>query len=350
MNGSNRRNYLNREYVSKSQSGCDRFKSNFEHLKRDFGSLPSVFCTGHVEYDSRCDIIETEGRVLMCKRCDTCQWYAAGLQKFAAKCPGQDKHQYVRAYHNLETSERWIRDQAPYTYSHRQNSCNDGECCSKITVDYNGIKDIFDKSGEEYKHLRSGRLLKPVSNKSFNGWRFEHFGNEVSLAYFGNTKCPNSVSNWFYQTGGHLQRNLKISCQAQSSATWSQWSDWTKKCSCRFGGIHRTRECLTKKCNGYDVEVKICPELKCSNCCGEIEIQLPNNPSITKERFEIFSKCDNKVSSMLVTDVGDQKITNIMKKVAKIMTLPPTSLISHYHKVANITMSPTSLSPIISVK
>ena len=62
----------------------------------------------------------------MCKRCDTCQWYAAGLQKFAAKCPEQDKHQYVRAYHALETSERWIRDQAPYTYSHRQNSCNDG--------------------------------------------------------------------------------------------------------------------------------------------------------------------------------------------------------------------------------
>ena len=65
-----------------------------------------------------------------------------------------------------------------------------------------------------------------------------------------------------------------------------------------------------------------------------------------------------KITSMLVTDVGDQmcwwqvwdngyieKITNITKKVANIMILSPTSEISHHHKVTNITMSPTSLSP-----
>ena len=34
-----------------------------------------------------------------------------------------------------------------------------------------------------------------------------------------------------------------------------------------------------------------------------------------------------------------------MNKVANIMILPPTSEISHHHKVTNITMSPTSLSP-----
>ena len=65
---------------------------------------------------------------------------------------------------------------------------------------------------------------------------------------------------------------------------------------------------------------------------------------------------------MLVTDVGDQmfwwqpwmlmtdlihwEITNITKIVANIMILPPTSEISHHYKVTNITMSPTSLSPI----
>ena len=48
-------------------------------------------------------------------------------------------------------------------------------------------------------------------------------------------------------------------------------------------------------------------------------------------------------------DVGDRfntlKITNITKKVANIMILPPTPHIGHNHKVTNITRSPTSLSP-----
>ena len=39
------------------------------------------------------------------------------------------------------------------------------------------------------------------------------------------------------------------------------------------------------------------------------------------------------------------KITNITKQVADIMILPPASQISHHHKVTNIAMSPTSLSP-----
>ena len=39
------------------------------------------------------------------------------------------------------------------------------------------------------------------------------------------------------------------------------------------------------------------------------------------------------------------KITIITKQVANIMILPPTSENSHHHKVTNITMSPTSLSP-----
>ena len=59
---------------------------------------------------------------------------------------------------------------------------------------------------------------------------------------------------------------------------------------------------------------------------------------------------------MLVTDSGCKwriwfivKITNITKKVANIMQLPPSSEISHHHKVTNITISPTSISPDILV-
>ena len=72
------------------------------------------------------------------------------------------------------------------------------------------------------------------------------------------------------------------------------------------------------------------------------------------------------VTSMLVTDVGDKmcwrqvkdvgdrfntlKNDNITKKVANIMILPPKSEISHHHNVTNITKSPTSLSPIQSLR
>ena len=49
---------------------------------------------------------------------------------------------------------------------------------------------------------------------------------------------------------------------------------------------------------------------------------------------------------MLVTDSGYiEKINNITKEVVNIKILPSTSEISHHHKVTNITMTPTSLSP-----
>ena len=54
---------------------------------------------------------------------------------------------------------------------------------------------------------------------------------------------------------------------------------------------------------------------------------------------------------MLVTDVGDQMWPIwYIGKITNIMILPPTSEISHHHKVTNITMSPTSLSPFEQVK
>ena len=51
------------------------------------------------------------------------------------------------------------------------------------------------------------------------------------------------------------------------------------------------------------------------------------------------TKCVDDKFQMLVTDSGP--------KVANIMILQPTSEISHYHKVTNITMSLTSLSTFI---
>ena len=68
------------------------------------------------------------------------------------------------------------------------------------------------------------------------------------------------------------------------------------------------------------------------------------------------TKCVGDKFVMLVTDSGFwwpikyiEKITKITKKVANIMILRPTSKISHHHKVTNITMSPTSLSPYYSI-
>ena len=69
------------------------------------------------------------------------------------------------------------------------------------------------------------------------------------------------------------------------------------------------------------------------------------------------TKCVGDKFEMLVTDSGCrwpikyiEKITNITIKVSNILILPPTSAISHYHKVANISMSPTSLSPFMIIE
>ena len=62
----------------------------------------------------------------------------------------------------------------------------------------------------------------------------------------------------------------------------------------------------------------------------------------------LVTKCVSGKFEMLVTDSGCwclnyyiEKITNITNKVANIMILPPTSEISHHHKVTKITMSST---------
>jgi hypothetical protein len=60
---------------------------------------------------------------------------------------------------------------------------------------------------------------------------------------------------------------------------WSSWSSWSE-CSCRFGGSFRERICdgktLSDNCVGYSVETKLCENLKCSSCCGELQLILPN--------------------------------------------------------------------------
>jgi len=58
------------------------------------------------------------------------------------------------------------------------------------------------------------------------------------------------------------------------------------------------------------------------------------------DSFEIFYGGDRMKIKYI------EKITNIAKRVASTMIFPPTSEINHYHKVTNITMSPTSLSPV----
>ena len=49
--------------------------------------------------------------------------------------------------------------------------------------------------------------------------------------------------------------------------------------------------------------------------------------------------------TIVVTDLLHRENHQPNEKVANIMILPPTAAISHHHKVTNITISPTSLSP-----
>ena len=51
---------------------------------------------------------------------------------------------------------------------------------------------------------------------------------------------------------------------------------------------------------------------------------------------------------LLVADLIHWENHQHNEKVADIMIMPPTSQIGHYHKGTNITMSPTTLSPICS--
>ena len=58
------------------------------------------------------------------------------------------------------------------------------------------------------------------------------------------------------------------------------------------------------------------------------------------------TKCVGDKFEMLLTDLIHWENRQHNEKVANIMIVPPTSQISHHHKVTNITMSPTSLSPL----
>ena len=70
---------------------------------------------------------ETGGPVV-CQRCNTCDWYVAGIMAFGDLCP-QNVNSYA-AYTSVESYEQWISQHTGVTVS------NDGTCASNRVGTY----------------------------------------------------------------------------------------------------------------------------------------------------------------------------------------------------------------------
>lgn len=278
LNKFNAEHYVNTETVSQVRSGCNSFKKSFEQQQRSFGSLPDdVFCTGKVNFDARCKINAGSRRVLMCTRCDSCSWFLAGIQKFSATCPGMDLDQeHVRGYHTIENAEHWIRESAPYSYGHRNTGCSASNCCDELSVKMKGFEKRFKFKNGIYSD-QSGLTMRRNDNPIFQGWQISQYGSNTLMSSLSasNKVCPSDTHVWYDERAGQAQ-NIEIKCAKQANAVWSEWSQWVE-CSCRFRATYRERTCQSQKCSGHSVETKPCSrKLECSNCCGEIEVKLPN--------------------------------------------------------------------------
>ena len=100
------------------------------------------------------------------------------------------------------------------------------------------------------------------------------------VAEFGSNTCASSTRAWSkINPQPRLQRGLRVECTDSAGPEWGEWSNWSN-CSCRFGGKYRDRNCKNGRsaedCIGNEVEVRLCADLKCSTCCGEVKLYLPN--------------------------------------------------------------------------
>ena len=90
------------------------------------------------------------------------------------------------------------------------------------------------------------------------------------------TLCvPSHADNWFDKTGKKYE-DVKIKCADPQVGKWSEWSNWSSDCSCRFRGTYE-KELVTlliakETALGSTVQKK--NEL--FRLLGEIEVELPD--------------------------------------------------------------------------
>ncbi|XP_039258341.2 SCO-spondin-like [Styela clava] len=240
------------------------------------------------------------GGPLVCQRCDTCQWYLAGIHIYKSGC---FENQYYAAFADIQYFEDWISESIS-TSLNKTGSCvkpflgkfSEWSECSVSCgggVRFRERKCINGRIGqEECPTDQSVELGKCNVNRScafFTDW--SPWGECSQTCGKGEQKSARTCKHGEVGDNGCIGETERTQeCVEAECAGWGEFNEWTK-CSqtCGHGSRIRARKCINGKI-GQDgcpprqaVELESCFEPKCptftewslwgkcSRTCGEGE-------------------------------------------------------------------------------
>nr|CAB3266608.1 SCO-spondin-like [Phallusia mammillata] len=186
-----------------------------------------MFCAGHKSGGK--DACQGDsGGGLFCQRCDSCQWYVAGIVSFGKGCARPDVY---GVYTNVEHFESWISE-------HTQIPINKNKRCgTQPTAVWDSWSNWSDCS------ITCGGGAQSQSRRCLNG--------EV-----GTGQCI-----------GNTTRSR--ACASEDCPVWGDFGSWTScSTSCGGGQRNQTRQCIggtpgQNGCEGSDIVIENCNNHPC---------------------------------------------------------------------------------------
>ena len=224
------------------------------------------------------------GGPLMCQRCDSCNWYVAGIVSFGKFCGV-----YPGVYTNVVEYESWIRQttKMPALTTQKMRGCKD--CCKYMKIwgtekqqsrhGYYEKQDVEYNNQVTYKQMYTADITNFIwfLGNRYNLW-FVSLGlgdqENGGLLTKTQTRCPSDSMSWLVYDSSKKNPwvdapDLKIEClDEMPKPEYTEWEDWTT-CSkkCEGGTRSRKRTCQfaadEAQCAGESEQEEPCNEISC---------------------------------------------------------------------------------------
>ena len=273
------------------------------------------------------------GGPLMCQRCDSCNWYVAGVVSFGKNCGV-----YPGVYTNVVEYETWIRQNTKMAAltTKRMRGCKD--CCKYIKMygtdkqqsrhGYYEKQDLEYNSQATYKQMYTGGITNFIW---FLGGKYSLWFVSLGLGDQENggmltktqTRCPSESTSWLIYDKEAKQPwvdapDLKVECLSEKpTPQYSEWEEWTE-CTkpCESGTKSRKRSCQfafdASECTGESEQEVPCNEIPCgwsqwSEWSQDVQCTVACGPGGNKRRSRScpIDSCEGESLEEIACDVVD---------------------------------------------
>nr|XP_039268384.1 hemicentin-1-like [Styela clava] len=232
-----------------------------------------MICAGYTEGGK--DACQGDsGGPLMCQRCDSCDWFLAGVTSFGSGCGDAG---YYGVYTKVEYFEQWIASKIKSVTIEKKT------CAPIAWTEWGDWGRCTKKCGggtQNRIRLCNGEIGKPgcigdeIQSKPCN----ENPCDKDSWSRWG--QCSKSCGSGEQSrtricvTASCRETRQKRECNSQSCPVWGKWSKWgacSKKCD--IGEQSRTRICINGDvgqlgCRGRTIQTQNCNEDPCPRWSG----------------------------------------------------------------------------------